>query len=1072
MRTQFTFPYLYSKVRKLVALTLVCNLGICFSLIAQTNCDTHSTKAAFTEEFSGDVAIFEEGKFESSNAGLPNAGTEIVFIVKGVVTESGGQPLSGATVTLKGSSNTTSTNEDGSYSLDIPDGNGTLVVSFTGYLSKEMAVNNQQSINIVLEKDPKSLDQVVVVGYGTVKKSSLTGAVSKVENKTLDQIPSGRPETALVGRMSGVSVSSLRNRPGDAPVIRIRGASSLDAGNDPLIVIDGFPGSSLDNVNMNDVESIEVLKDASSAAIYGSRGSGGVIIITTKKGKTGKPLLSLNSYVGIAVPRTHHDWISGQEYYDYVVRYQNREFVWAGGDPTIPVWGDARRPASYQVNPVIKERNVNWQDAVLRNAPIQNYNLSVAGGTDNARYYISGTYRDEQGSLINTWYKTYAVRANVDFKISPAVNIGLMLNPNFNKRRTSAFGIEALAKYPPFVEVRGADGSYPKARDYWGVVVSGGINPLATLDANENYINTFNNIGELSLGINILKNLKFKSSLGTNITYSTNDFYQAYFGNVANSPSGSAADSRNIMILNENVFSYNQTFGGNHHIGAILGNSIQKSESRFSNMGIVANSYSNNVIQTLNNAIISPTLTRTTKTSWGLVSYFGRINYDYQEKYLLAASLRTDGSSRFAQDNKWGLFPSVSAGWNIAKENFLSDSKLLSNLKLRASYGETGNFNIPDFGYLGSIGNVYYSPNGVLTTAQAPTNFGNSELGWEKNKSYDIGLEAGFLNNRINFVIDYYNKETSGLLYQESIPATTGFTTSLRNTGVVSNRGIEIELSTKNFTGPFSWQTTFTLTTNKNKVVSLGGVNERISTDAYGMSWILRVGEPMFSYYGYKKIGVLQNAADVASSPILAGSLPGNTKYQDFNKDGTINAADRTILGNFQPKVYLGMVNDLSWKQFDLSLVVQASYGAKLYNFENEYYQGALAGAMRRSLVETQWYSTTEPGDGQTPGSALSKLTWQANNDFYIEDASFLTVRNLIIGYTIPAGILQKLRVKTCRFYTSMTNILVLTKKGFHGYNPEGYTFGEINGLNSKPGYNGGSEPINRTFTLGLNLNF
>ena len=228
----------------------------------------------------------------------------------------------------------------------------------------------------------------------------------------------------------------------------------------------------------------------------------------------------------------------------------------------------------------------------------------------------------------------------------------------------------------------------------------------------------------------------------------------------------------------------------------------------------------------------------------------------------------------------------------------------------------------------------------------------------------------------------------------------------------------------------------------------------------------------MFSYYGYKKIGVLQNAADVASSPILAGSLPGNTKYQDFNKDGTITAADRIILGNFQPKVYLGMVNDLSWKQFDLSLVVQASYGAKLYNFENEYYQGALAGAMRRSLVETQWYSTTEPGDGQTPGSALSKLTWQANNDFYIEDASFLTVRNLIIGYTIPAGILQKLRVKTCRFYTSMTNILVLTKKGFHGYNPEGYTFGEINGLNSKPGYNGGSEPINRTFTLGLNLNF
>lgn len=1059
------------KTSGIAFLLLTAQLGIHSICPAQTPSNQFSANE-ITSPADNNYAV---KKFLSATENNPVAiqrKNDIEFVVNGTVSGNDGQPLSGASVTLKGSHIAAVTNDNGNYTINLTDGSGILVFSYTGYVAVETAINNRSIININLQQDQKTLDQVVVIGYGTVKKSSLTAAVSKIENKILDQLPSGRAETALAGRMAGVSVSSVRNRPGDAPVIRIRGASSLDAGNDPLIVIDGFPGSSLDNVNMNDVESIEVLKDASSAAIYGSRGSGGVIIITTKKGKTGKPQLSLNAYAGVGIPKVHDDWISGQEYYDYVVRYLNREYVWAGGDPTIPVWGDPRRPATFQVNPVIKDRSINWQNEVLHNAPIQNYNLSVHGGTENVKYYVSGTYRDEQGSLINTSYKNYSLRANVDVKINPVVNMGFMINPNYNKRRASAFGIEALAKYPPFVDVRNPDGTYPKARDYWGAVVTGGINPMALLDGIKNYFTTLNNIGEIYLGFNILKGLKFRSSVGANITYFTNDEYRAAYSMISNSPTGSATDTRNVTLLNENVLSYNTSINDVHHFSAILGNSVQKSNSRFSTMGIVAGSYSNNVIETLNNAIISPTLTRTTKTSWGLLSYFGRINYDFKEKYLIAASLRTDGSSRFAPDNKWGLFPSASIAWNAAKEDFLKNNKLISHLKLRASYGETGNFNIPDFGYLGSIGNAFYSPNNTLTTAQVQTNFGNKELGWEENRSYDFGIELGLLRNRINIVFDYYDKKTSGLLYQEAIPATTGFSSSLRNTGIVSNKGIEFEITTKNLTGALTWQTSFNVTANKNKVVSLGGAKERINTDAFGMSWILRVGEPMFSYYGYKKIGVLQDAADVASSPILAGSLPGNTKYLDVNKDGTINAADRIILGNFQPKVLFGMVNDFTWKQFDLSLIVQASQGAKLYNFENQYYQGALAGAMRRSLIETQWYSTAEPGDGQTPGAALSKLTWQANNDFYIEDASFLAIRNLNLGYTFPKGMLDKVRISNLRIYTSMTNILVLTKKGFHGYNPEGYTNGEINGLNSKPGYNGGSEPINRVFTLGLNVNF
>jgi TonB-linked SusC/RagA family outer membrane protein len=1001
------------------------------------------------------------------------AGNTVLADIKvtGTVTDIKGVPISGVSVRIKGRNTGISTDLSGKYLINAPE-NGTLVFSFVGFVTQEIAVNNQTTINAKLEEDLTSLNELVVVGYGTAKKTSLTAAISKIENKNLDQIPAGRFETAIVGRMAGINVSTTRSRPGEAPIIRVRGAASLDAGNDPLIVIDGFPGGSLDNVNMNDVESMEVLKDASSSAIYGSRGSGGVIIITTKKGKAGKPQLNFNAYTGIANAIGHDDWISGQEYYDYVVRYQNREYVWAGGDPTIPVWNDPRRPATYQVNPVIKEGSVNWQNEVLEAAPIQNYNLSVSGGTDNAKYYVSGTFKDEKGTIRNTSYTSYAVRANLDLKINNVVSTGFMISPNYNKRRNLGLGIEAMVKYPPFVAVRNPDGTYPKAKDYWGVVVSGGINPMAVLDATKNYTDAMNNVGEIYVSLDILKGLKLRSSVGGNITYTTNDVYQAPFGNAAILATGSAADSRNFNLINENVLSYNKSFNDVHHLSGILGASYQKSTTRNVLMGIVAGSYGNDVIETLNNAVISPTLTQTNKTSWGLVSYFGRINYDFKEKYLFTASIRTDGSSRFALNNKWGFFPSASAAWRVSEEGFLKGNKSISNLKLRASYGVTGNFNIPDFAYLGVISDAYYAPNGVLTKGQAQTTFGNDELRWEENRSYDAGIELGLLKNRINLVVDYYNKNTSDLLYRESIPATTGFITSLRNTGKVNNRGIEFEINTKNLTGAFKWETSFNLTRNRNKVVSLGGVAERLTTDTYGMSWILRVGEPMFSYYGFKAIGVLQDANDVANSAVLAGSLPGNTKYEDVVKDGVINSSDRVVLGSFQPKLFMGMVNDFSWKNFDLGIVMQASLGAKMYNFENEYYQGALAGAMRRSLVETQWWSKAEPGDGRMPGAALSKLTWQANSDIYIEDASFLAVRNLNLGYTLPIKLAEKLRMQRCRIYTSVSNLLMLTKEGFHGYNPEGYTMGEINGLSSRPGYNGGSEPINRIYTLGLNVNF
>src|SRR5690606_32302789 len=413
--------------------------------------------------------------------------------------------------------------------------------------------------------------------------------------------------------------------------------------------------------------------------------------------------------------------------------------------------------------------------------------------------------------------------------------------------------------------------------------------------------------------------------------------------------------------------------------------------SRSLTMGAKPRSFSNEIIHTLNNAIINPAATRSSESHWGLASYFSRINYSYQDKYLLSASFRTDGSSRFGPNSRWGFFPSASVAWRMSQEEFLIDNPVISELKLRASYGEVGNFNIGDFQYLGLIGDGYYSPGGELTVGQAQSSLGNGDLQWETTTSYDVGLDFGLFDGRVNLVFDYYDKRTNDLLYNVTTPGISEFTTALVNIGDISNKCFEIELNTRNTVGEFKWQTAFNFSKNRNEVVDLGGVDEVINTHTRGMSWLLRVGEPMFSYYGYRQIGVLQNEEDVANSAVMAGSRPGNSKYEDVDGDGEITPNDRVILGNYQPKAYLGMTNDFSWKGLDLSVVLQASLGAKMYNLENLYYEGATVSAMRRSLVENQWWSEEEPGDGMTPATALSALAYVSNSDYYLEDASFLS---------------------------------------------------------------------------------
>ena len=989
--------------------------------------------------------------------------------ITGVITDSQtGEGMPGVNVVVKGTNIGTMTDVNGRFSINVSDGKATLVLSFIGYISQEIPVMDRVVINVALVSDLKQLEEVVVIGYGTMKKSSVTGSIAKVENKILDQVPTSSVLKSLQGRLSGVHVINNNEQPGQSPSIIIRGRGSISGGNNPLIVIDGFPGGSLEQVSMNDIESIEVLKDASAAAIYGSRGSGGVVIVTTKKGNAGAPQLTFNSYAGFSIPHIYDDWATAEEWVYYQEKIMDRWFANDGYDPSIPHFGDPARPLAYQVNPALGEiPHTIWQKEVTQIAPIQNYNLSAKGGTNDIKYYLSATINNEDGTIKTEYYKSYSLRANVDVRINKTLQLSALLNPSYNDRRLSGQSMHDLARFPSFVPpTQNADGTWPNGRDYWSPSTMSSANPYDRLYNTENFQNEFRNLGELSLNMNLLKGLNLRSSLGSNLSYTQQDNWS---GVQRINYNGSARDSRGINLVNENILNYNGTFKDAHEINVLAGASYQKSTSRSNAVVAVANSFANDIIHTLNNAQAHPTSSTSSKSQWGLVSYFGRINYAYKEKYLLSASYRLDGSSRFGKNKKWGEFPSLSAAWRINKESFMSEIPAISELRLRASYGVTGNFNIGNFAWLGTMGNSYYVPDYVLTTGMVQTSFENNNLSWEKTHSYDYGFNLGLFDNRLSFSLDYYIKRTTNLLYNISIPAATGFTSALSNIGEIENKGFEIELSTRNLKGQFQWNTIFNLARNKNQVVDLGGIPERIS-ETEMMWFLLKPGVPMASYYGYKIVGIFMNQGDIDHYPKLPTNKPGDPIFQDTNNDGVITPADRVILGNYFPDLTIGLINDFSWKRFDMNIVIQSSLGGENYDFNQHYSMGRDNGSIRTSVVKNQFYSVDDPGDGKTPSLCRTRYTIYNYSDWYVNKASFLAVRNVNFGYRLSDDICQKIGIRNLRIYTSVTNPIVLTHPEFDGLNPEGFSLFDTD--SATPGINRGSRPLNRTVTMGINITF
>ena len=991
--------------------------------------------------------------------------------ITGIVRGKDGSTLPGVNVVVTGTTQGVMTDIGGNYTIDIPQGARSLTFSFVGMESQVINIGTSPQINVTMEESAIGLEEVVVIGYGKVKKSSLTAAVATLKNEKLNQIAVGRADLAIVGQLPGISIKQTSTRPGDAPVVRIRGTSSITGLNDPLYVVDGVPiNGDLNSINSGDIASIEVLKDASSAAIYGSRAAAGVVLITTKRGTGIKPSFNFSSYIGLRTPTNLvTDYHNAREAFDYAVKVSDSNWRLAGGDPSIPIYD---RPLQYRPDSLyLKLANTDWQDELLRNALMQNYEISSNGGTDKIKYYISANYMDEQSTYIVGEFKRYSARTNIDAKISDKFDLGITFSPTYSTQRRTTAVMGDMTKYPPYIPVYLPDGRiakdgshYAGTLDFFTNPYIKGKNPVAQSLGTKDMYYRFSGFGNIFLNYEIVKNLRFKTSLAFDYQTVKNPYFVTTFANKDSKTEANFEYGENLNSLNENVLNYATEFY-QHSIDVIFGSTFQKNKNFILNMTVPTGSIPNNKIETLNAGIVNGG--STFMSEWGLISYFGRVNYGFADKYLFSLSYRKDGSSRFGEDRKWGSFPAASVAWRINKEEFMANQEIISNLKLRVSYGLTGRTPAGLYDQIPRIQNYTYtlgSGNGVKVAGATQGTFGNSELGWEKTREFNFGVDVGILKDRISLESDIYYRLTTDLLLNNPIPGITGFVSTTTNLGKVSNKGIELSLNSRNLVGQVKWETRFNYTRNINEVVGLGELTSLpLATSKKGMWFLTEVGRPIGLFYGYKQTGVWKSQAELDANPHFAGSIPGSIKVADISKDGTIDQEDRTILGSYMPDFEFGITNTLSYKNFDLSVLLNGVIGFEVWNMELSYYR-----ENRLYATDTQWYSEEDPGNGWTPSNREG--IDPRDTDFYIEDGSYWSIRNLTLGYTLDNDIFRKRVFSSARVYLSAQNLYMHLKDGFHAYNPEGLTDYESEA--TRPGVNFGSEPLNRTVTLGISLGF
>ena len=968
--------------------------------------------------------------------------------VQGVVKDQTGETVIGASVMAKGTTNGTITGIDGDFSLNMSP-NGTLVVSFVGYKTQEVQVKGQKQLQVVLSEDAEMLDEVVVIGYGTMKKSDLTGAVSSIGNKDIKDSPVSNLGQAIQGKISGVQIVDA-GKPGDNVSIKIRGLGSIN-NCDPLVVIDGVPTDlGLSSLNMADVERLDVLKDASATAIYGSRGANGVVMITTKRGTEGKGKLAVSANYSFQNATNVPSLLNAAQY----AELSNDMMVNSGRNPN-PEWA----------NPSELGAGTDWMDELLRTGVMQNYTVSYSGGNEKSHYYVSGGFLDQSGIVKSVNYRRFTFQSNSDAQVLKWLKFSNNITFSADTKKSGSYNIGDALKALPIYPVKNEDGSWsgPDGNSEW---YGSTRNPIGPTELNKSQTDGYNFLANLTAELTFTKWLKFKSTFGYDAKFWFIDNFTPKYNwkpTPTEETSRYKSDNKSFTYLWDNYFLFDHTFAEKHRVGLMAGMSAQWNTNDYLNAQKNVFMFDN--VHEMDNGEEMYAIGGN-ETEWALLSYMARVNYSYEDRYLLTATIRRDGSSRFGKKHRWGTFPSVSVAWRASQEKWFPKNDYINDLKVRAGYGVTGSqASVGNYSYLASYNTSVY-PFGISSgnqTALVSSTLANPYIHWEEVAQTNIGFDASLFNSRVMFSFDAYLKETRDMLVKASIPITSGFedtTTTYTNAGKVRNQGIEMSLHTINLTGELGWETNLTATYNKNKIKDLNSdVPYYINQINNSYVTMLAKDYPINVFYGYVTDGIFQNQSEVNTHAVQPGAEPGDIRFRDLNNDGVINDSDRTVIGNPNPSWLFSMNNSLSYKGFELSVFLQGIAGNKIYNANNIDNTGMAAAYNQTTDVLKRW-------QGEGTSNSMPRAVFGDPNqntrvsDRFVENGSYLRLKNITLSYTFPKQWLQKAQIENARLSLSCENVATIT--GYSGFDPEV----GINGIDQN------RYPISRTFSLGLNFNF
>ena len=1022
--------------------------------------------------------------------------------ITGSLTDVNNQAVIGATIMLKGTTIGTISDINGAFMIDVPNENSVIVISSVGYSTQELVVGNQTNIDLILQEDVIGIDEVVVIGYGSMKRSDLTGSVSSINSEEITKAKSNSFIESMQGKMAGVQISSQSGEPGSNIEVKIRGANSINGSSSPLYVIDGVQmdvntdevasasvasSSSMNplaNINPSDIESIEILKDASATAIFGSRGANGVVLITTKSGQEGKTVFNYDTYLTFAKASKKINMLSGTEYLEYQKwRDPTSVYFWieSNNDGVLDSLDTPRDLSSVKM--------FDWQDEILRTAVTQGHNFSVSGGNKTTKYSGSAGYMDQEGIIRNNDYQRYNARVKVDHS-DKRIKTGFNLNSSYSKQSgaSSASGTGDYNGVIQFIMLtKPVDISDPN-QDY----LTGGkfIYPTTMIDEAVKEIDLIRVFGNSYFNFEIMDGLNLNVELGGNLSSSKGrEFYgkNTSWGNL-DQGKGVLKENRSISWFQRDMLTYIKNFG-KHGINLMA--AFEMNSYIFESFGVSMGNFPDESTG-INDISKGSTLLDVNSNKWGTnrLSYLGRANYNYDDRYLVTVSLRADGSDKFGPGNRYGYFPSAAFAWRVSQEDFLKNNNLISNLKMRLSYGQTGNERIPAYSYFAQMENAYYSSNGSYTLGLAPSSSANPDLKWETTEQFNAGVDFGVFENRISFTVDYFMKHTRDMLLLAPVSAQTGFSQQWGNIGQVDNHGVELMLSTYNISKPdFKWNTSFNISMIKNEVIDLGDA-DFIPVTIYG-GWFQNVGrvvvgDAIGTAYGYEFDGVYQiddftwendsdpNIAhedrtytlkpDVVQYP-GAAVQPGSFKFKDLDGDGTVDEAnDRKVISHSFPKHFGGLNNNFTYKNFDLGIFLEWSYGNEVLNvskLRSEGYQSYM------NLTEDFWRNRWTPDNptNEYGTTSFENKTSTVTSSYYVEDASYLRLKNIYLGYNVSKNLIKRVGLSGLNFYASASNVYTWTK--YSGFDPEISFNNQL-----LPGFDRYTYPRAKTITFGLKATF